>query len=146
MFFRGDSRPIAVCSKSDDPHSTKARLALESIINSSASWAQSWSIIYEFLRVATHPRVFPSALDVETAWTFLAGIIRHPGGLILCETSIYTDTVELCISEAPRIQGNLLHDFHLAVLMREHGVERILTEDRDFRMFPWIEIERLSLH
>ncbi|HMO51799.1 MAG TPA: PIN domain-containing protein [Kiritimatiellia bacterium] len=127
----------------DDPRSSTARRALESIINSGGPWALSWSIVYEFLRVATHPRVFPAPLDAERAWAFIAEIIHHPGGLMLTETVVHEETVDRCIQEAPRMHGNLLHDFHIAVLMREHGIKRVLTENRDFLMFPWIEVQRL---
>jgi len=34
--------------------------------------------------------------------------------------------------------GNLFHDLHPAVLMREHGVARIMTADSDFRKFPFL--------
>lgn len=127
----------------DDPRSAAAQRALESVINSGGSWAVSWSVVYEFLRVATHPRVFPAPLDAETAWAFVAELIRHPNCTMLTESVVHPETVDHCLAEAPRMNGNLLHDFHLAVLMREHGIKRILTEERDFLMFPWIEVHRL---
>jgi len=34
--------------------------------------------------------------------------------------------------------GNLVFDAEIAALCREHGVERILTEDRDFGRFPFL--------
>lgn len=138
-----DTNILLYAVNGDDPRSPRARQALESIVNSGGPWALSWSIVYEFLRVATHPRVFPSPLDLETAWTFISEIGNQPGGLMLTETVDHSENLSRCIGDAPRIQGNLLHDFHLAVLMREHGIRRIFTEDRDFLMFPWIEIQRL---
>ena len=35
--------------------------------------------------------------------------------------------------------GNLIHDFHTAVLMREHGLSRIYTRDTDFHRFPFLQ-------
>jgi toxin-antitoxin system PIN domain toxin len=138
-----DTNILLYAVNRDDPRSSTARRALESVINSGGPWVLSWSIVYEFLRVATHSRVFPSPLDAETAWAFIAEIIRHPNGVILTESDVHRETIDRCLAEAPRMQGNLLHDFHTAVLMREHGIERIITEDRDFLMFPWIEVQRL---
>ena len=43
-----------------------------------------------------------------------------------------------------RLAGNIVHDFHSAVLMREHGIKDILTLDRDFRTFPWIELREIK--
>lgn len=38
----------------------------------------------------------------------------------------------------PHLAGNLLHDAHTAILMREHGVRRIATKDTDFRRFSFL--------
>lgn len=32
-----------------------------------------------------------------------------------------------------------MHVAHTAVLMREHGIERIFTRDTDFHRFPFLE-------
>lgn len=40
----------------------------------------------------------------------------------------------------PELRGNLTHDFHTAVLMREHGIARIYTRDADFHRFPWVQV------
>ena len=138
-----DTNVLLYAVNADDSRAATARRALETLINTGGPWALSWSVVYEFLRVATHPRVFPSPLDVEKAWAFVAELIRHPGCVLLTETAVHQETADQCLAEAPRINGNLLHDFRLAVLMREHGIKRILTEDRDFLMFPWIEVQRL---
>lgn len=37
------------------------------------------------------------------------------------------------------IAGNLVHDTHTAILMREHGIRRIYTRDTDFHRFPFLE-------
>ena len=44
------------------------------------------------------------------------------------------------LSELPDVRGNLIHDLHTAVLMREHGVSRICTRDTDFHRFPFLEV------
>ena len=43
------------------------------------------------------------------------------------------------IAEMPHMSGNLVHDGHTAVLMREHGLRRIYTRDTDFHRFPFID-------
>ncbi len=37
-------------------------------------------------------------------------------------------------------RGNLAHDLHTTVLMREHGISRICTRDTDFRRFPFLTV------
>ena len=44
------------------------------------------------------------------------------------------------LRELPDIRGNLAHDLHTAVLMREHGVSRIVTRDTNFHRFPFLTV------
>ena len=44
------------------------------------------------------------------------------------------------LSELPEIRGNVVHDLHTAVLMREQGISRICTRDTDFRRFPFLTV------
>ena len=44
------------------------------------------------------------------------------------------------LSELPELHGNVLHDVHTAVLMREHGVSRICTRDSGFGRFPFLTV------
>jgi uncharacterized protein len=48
-------------------------------------------------------------------------------GKILVPTERHADVAEEVILELPHLAGNLLHDAHTAVLMREHGIGRICT-------------------
>ena len=40
----------------------------------------------------------------------------------------------------PDVPGNLAHDLHTPVLMREHGVSRLCTCDSGFRPFPFLTV------
>jgi len=44
------------------------------------------------------------------------------------------------IDELPWLAGNLIHDAHTAILMREHGILRICTRDADFHRFSFLEV------
>lgn len=44
------------------------------------------------------------------------------------------------LAELPNVRGNLLHDLHTAMLMREHGVSWICTCDTDFHQFPFLTV------
>jgi predicted nucleic acid-binding protein len=41
--------------------------------------------------------------------------------------------------------GNLVFDAQIAALCREHGVDRLLSEDRDFRRFPTLSLVTLDI-
>jgi predicted nucleic acid-binding protein len=40
--------------------------------------------------------------------------------------------------------GNLVFDAQIAAVCREHGVDRLLTEDRDFSRFTFLEVVTLA--
>jgi len=44
------------------------------------------------------------------------------------------------VRELGRPAGNLFHDLHTAVTMREHGLSEIMTADTDFRKFPFLTV------
>jgi predicted nucleic acid-binding protein len=128
----------------DSPDASRCSDALVSLVNGSENWAVSWGILYEFLRVATHQRIFPDPLTLEQAHGFVEEWISSAGCTVIAESDYHRQALAECLSEAPRLAGNTLHDFHKAVLMREHGIPEILTLDQDFRAFPWIAIRPLT--
>jgi uncharacterized protein len=104
------------------------------------AWYTTWAIIYEFLRVTTHPRVMRRPWSAPAAWEFVAALLASPGLSILVQTPRHADVAEQVILELPHLAGNLLHDTHTAILMREHGIGRICTRDTDFNRFPFLEV------
>ena len=44
------------------------------------------------------------------------------------------------IAEVPHLRGSILHDVHIAVLMREHGIREIHTRDTDFSRFRFLRV------
>lgn len=98
----------------------------------------TWSICYEFLRVSTHPRVLPSPWSASLAWSFIDSLLAAPGFGLLTETLRHQQVLEQTLAELPGLRGNLVHDVHTAVLMRENGVSQICTRDTDFARFPFL--------
>jgi uncharacterized protein len=103
-------------------------------------WYLTWGIIYEFLRVSTHPRVFSKPLPLRNAWAFLDAVLASPVAGVLQETQRHEDLLKEVAAEVPDIVGNLVFNAHTAVVMREHGIRRIYTHDADFHRFPFLEV------
>jgi toxin-antitoxin system PIN domain toxin len=104
------------------------------------AWYVSWPILYEFMRVTTHPRVLREPWSAPRAFAFLSALLRSPGLGVLAPTERHAAVAEQVIDELPWLSGNLMHDAHTAVLMREHGLVRICTRDADFHRFPFLEV------
>ena len=100
----------------------------------------TWNICYEFLRVSTHPRALPSPWGPREAWGFLEALLDSPGFALLLPTQRHAAVLARTLTELPDVRGNLIHDLHTAVLMREHGITRICTRDTDFHRFPFLEV------
>ena len=104
------------------------------------AWFTTWSVLYEFLRVTTHPRVMRRPWGAAKGWEFVAALLASPGLSILVETTRHSDVARDVIAEMPHLSGNLVHDAHTAILMREHGIRRICTRDTGFHQFRFLEV------
>ena len=100
----------------------------------------TWNIAYEFLRVITHPRIYPQSWSIEDGCRFLAMLLALPSLGLLLPTPRHLVLLDQIAAELPDIRGNPIHDMHTAVLMRDHGITQICTLDSDFRRFPFLEI------
>lgn len=100
----------------------------------------TWSICYEFLRVTTHPRAPITPWLPSEAWGFLQSLLASPGFEILTPTSRHASLLAQTIAELPDVRGNVFHDLHTAVAMRENGISRICTRDTDFHRFPFLTV------
>jgi uncharacterized protein len=100
----------------------------------------TWPILYEFMRVTTHPRVMRKPWSIAGAWAFVSTLLATPGLGVLVPTERHAAVAAQLVAELPWLAGNLIHDAHTAVLMREHGVGRICTRDADFRRFAFFEV------
>ena len=100
----------------------------------------TWSVCYEFLRLTTHPNVLESPWSPEESSRFLSDLLTLPGFDVLVATPRHAAVLAQTVAELPDLRGNVMHDLHTAVLMREHGISRICTRDTDFLKFPFLTV------
>jgi len=124
------------------PAHAECRAFAERLLGASSPWCLSWVNVYEFLRVATHPRVFSRPLKWRDASAALAPFLAHPRLELIAETDDHRGALEKVVAEAGSVAGNFVHDCHLAALMREHDVRRIVTFDTHFRRFAHLDVVR----
>ena len=79
------------------------------------AWYTTWGILYEFLRVTTHPRVMRRPWTALAAWEFVTTLLASPGLAVLVPTHRHADVAGDVILELPHLAGNLLHDAHTAI-------------------------------
>jgi uncharacterized protein len=135
-----DTNILVYAADADSQWHGKSRGWIEEQRNRPDAWYVTWPILYEFMRVTTHPRVMRKPWSVAGAWSFVSTLLRSPGLGVLVPTERHAAVAAQVIEELPWLSGNLIHDTHTAVLMREHGVARICTRDADFRRFGFLEV------
>ncbi|OHB77591.1 MAG: hypothetical protein A2Z34_00095 [Planctomycetes bacterium RBG_16_59_8] len=140
MRFGVDTNILLYAVNRDCPEHATARALVEDWIRERVPFCIAWNVIYEFIRVGTHRAVFPRPLTSEQALRFLLSILEAPSVHVLTETDRHLALLKKTLSELVHPSGNLLHDVHTAVLLREHGVPEIVTADADFLQFKFLKV------
>jgi toxin-antitoxin system PIN domain toxin len=138
--FVVDTNILIYAANEDAAEHDICKKRVESWCNQMGSWHVTWGILYEFLRVVTHPRVFDQAWSTHEAWDFIESLLSSPGLIVLSETETHQHVAASFFKEHPFVSGNLLFDAHVAILMKEHGIEQIYTGDSDFHKFSSIKV------
>jgi toxin-antitoxin system PIN domain toxin len=137
--FVVDTNVLVYAADEDSPHHKLCMRQLELWRRQEAAWYLTWGIAYEFLRITTHPRVMRRPWGGRQAWRFITSLLESPGLVVLVATERHATIASQVFAEIPDVAGNLVHDAHTAILMREHGIRRIYTRDTDFHRFPFLE-------
>jgi len=135
-----DTNILLYAVNADAPEHGKCHEFLMETGQSAEHWYLTEGIVYEFLRVATHPRIFPRPLTKRQCVAFLDPFWSSPVFSILTAGERHWELLKQELNAVPHPVGNLFFDIRTLVLMREHGVHAIYTTDTDFLQFKEIEV------
>lgn len=122
---RGESRI------GEEAYATLTRLA-----EGDTAWAIPWPCCYEFLSVVTNRRVWKDrATSSARAWDQFVAWTRSPTHRMIGETDGFAELLGRFV-QRPHVVGGVVHDARIAAICVAHGVEALLTRDRDFSLFP----------
>ena len=120
-------------------HSAAAALVRE-LAQGSARWAIPWPCVYEFASVVTSRRIWKGAASTPAqAWAQLQAWQASPTCSLIGETEGFFDLLQDYVLP-PRVNGPVIHDARIAAICVAHGVEALLTRDRDFSLFPQLTV------
>lgn len=118
-----------------------ARTFLHHCMNGKDSMVLTWGIIYEYLRVVTHPKLFlGKVISFEAAVKNIEDFCESPNVHVMCESDTHWESLKVAAQKSGKPRGNILHDCHIVALMRENDVKRIYTADADFRLFEDLDV------
>ena len=98
-----------------------------------------WPVAMGFLRLATNTAVTDEPLSPAEALDSLRDLVERPHVRTPGEAPGFLAAYRETASSGTR--GKDVTDAHIAALMRQHGVGKIYTRDRDFRRFDGIRVE-----
>ncbi len=138
-----DTNVLVYAHRSELPQHRPARERLTALAEGSALWGLPVFCVGEFVRIVTHAKVLTPPSTLEQATAALAGLMASPSLAMLSPGERYWPLLEEALRQA-RVSGNLVFDAQIVAVCREHGVSRLLTEDRDFHRFPGFQVEHLA--
>lgn len=129
-----DVNVLVYAFRDDTDQHSLCHACLESTINGDTPYGVAELALSGFLRVVTHPRLFKTPADLETALEFAAVLREQPNAVRVAPGPGHFELfVDLCRQAGAK--GNLVPDAYFAALAIECGAEWVTT-DRDYARFP----------
>jgi uncharacterized protein len=114
----------------------RALQAVRELAEGRSVWAIPWPCLYEFFSVVTNVRIWKQAAsEPSQAEAQIQAWVDSPSVRLIGETEEFWPVLRGLI-ERPRVRGPVVHDARIAAICLAHGVEALLTRDRDFSLFP----------
>ncbi|MFQ5352108.1 MAG: type II toxin-antitoxin system VapC family toxin, partial [Candidatus Binatia bacterium] len=133
-----DTNILVYAHRRESRHHDNSAEAIRALAEQSQRWAIPWPCLYEFFSVVTNPRIWKgTASSPDQAWQQIDAWTSSPSVSLLGETEDFISVLEKFVRR-PRVRGRIVHDARVAAICAAHGVEELLTADRDFSLFPEI--------
>ena len=131
-----DTNVLVYAHRRESRHHTMSLELMRMLAEGPNAWAIPWPCVYEFFSVVTNPRIWKDAASSsDQAWKQLEAWAGSPANSLLGETDDFLTVLE-GFMRRPRVRGPIVHDARVAAVCVAHGVEALLTADRDFALFP----------
>lgn len=131
-----DTNILVYSHRRESRHHDAAVAEMRALCEGASRWAIPWPCVCEFFSVVTNPRIWKDASSTpDEAWAQIDAWTESPRIVLLNETGDFLRTLESLVRR-PRVRGPIVHDARIAALCLAHGVQVLLSADRDFSLFP----------
>ena len=98
--FVVDTNVLVYAADRDSPFHAPCNKSLREWRRQRSAWYLTWGIIYEFLRVSTHPRVFSTPWTAIESWNFVQALLASPALGVLIPTHRHAEVVSVVFRSA----------------------------------------------
>ena len=135
-----DTNVLVYAHRREAGEHAKAREIVRQLAEGSEAFAIPWPCIYEFHSVVTNARIWKdAATSPAQSWAQLAAWHASPSARLIGETDECFALLERFLTR-PRVRGPVVHDARVAAICMAHGVDALLSRDRDFSLFPELRV------
>lgn len=131
-----DTNVLVAAHRRESSAHEQAHRLVAGLAEGAARWAIPWPCVYEFFSVVTNPRIWKHAASTrDQAWAQIVAWHGSPSLVLLREPDDLFPVLESLVRRRG-VVGPAVHDARVAALCVAHGVEELLSADRDFTLFP----------
>jgi predicted nucleic acid-binding protein len=105
-----DTNILLYGANADAPEHAAAHRFLEAVGRTAEPWYVTEGIVYEFLRVSTHPKVFPTPIPWTDALAFLRPLLEAANVHLLQATDRHWGLLDEILRSLTHPSGNLFFD------------------------------------
>ena len=134
-----DANVLIYASNPASPHFQGSSAVLADLASGPGLFYLFWPVTMAYLRVVTHRTLLQPPLSLDDALANVESLLALPHVRAGSEQPGFLASLRDVSRPLPAV-GKLIHDAHIASLMRQHGVDTIWTYDRDFRKFDGIRV------
>ena len=138
-----DTNVLVYAHRGETARHGAAASALVGLAQGAERWGLPVFCVAEFMRVVTHKRVFNPPSSVSQAAAFITNVAAAPSCEFVRPGPGFLDLLMATARHADA-HGNLIFDVQIAALCLEHGIDTVLTNDRDFGRFDPLHVRILD--
>ena len=135
-----DTNILVYSHREDSAFHEPALATITTLAESDALWAIPWPAIHEFLAIVTHPGIYTPSSPMEDALLQVESWMACPSLSLIGESGEIYFKYLAHLLRASRTTGARVHDARIAAICLSHGVDELLSADRDFSRFPGLKI------
>lgn len=129
-----DTNILVYAHRAESSFHVAARDCVRACAEGAAPWAIFGACIHEFLAVVTNPKIWKTPTPMVAALSEVRAWRGSPTLNVLAEDEGYWDVLDRLLVSS-KVHGARVHDARIAALAIFHGVDELLTADRDFSRF-----------